>query len=122
MIDPVAVDDLLITAVSSAAVIVFGGLYAGLFACARLWGRPWMMPAAFLGYGLTAAAVLVLAQAAHLDGAWMPLVAAMLVGYLLAPYGIWQLCTATHDTGDDLAQGSPDNQPTTVDHRSRMHR
>jgi hypothetical protein len=115
MAEPVAIDGLLTTFLSSAAVIVFGGLYAGLFASARLWRRRWMMPLALCGYGLTAVAVLTLAQAANLHGMWAWLVVAMLVGYLLAPYGIWYLCVATHGEAETEARSGQNNQSNTVD-------
>jgi hypothetical protein len=39
----------------------------------------------------------MLADALHLTGFWISIVVVMLVGYLLAPHGIWLLCVNTHD-------------------------
>ncbi|TNF57673.1 MAG: hypothetical protein EP308_01865 [Burkholderiales bacterium] len=98
MIEPVALQDFFITFFSAAMVIMTGGLYALLFAYARLRHRArlmWMAYAAYLGL---VASVVTLAAAANLFGStfWITIVALMLIGYLLAPHAIWHLCVGTH--------------------------
>lgn len=103
MIEPVALEDFFITFFSSALVIVFGALYALLFAWSRVKQIKPLMPWAYAAYGLLVASVLVLASATHLNGYWQTLVALMLFGYLLAPHGIWHLCVGTHDSTDSTS-------------------
>jgi hypothetical protein len=96
MIEPVAPDEFLITFLSAAAVILSGAGYAALFAWGRLRRRHAFMIAAYACYGVLAGAVALLADAANLQGNWRILTGLMLVGYLLAPHGIWRLCATTH--------------------------
>lgn len=97
MIEPVHLDNFFIAFFSGAMVVMAGALYALLFAFSRVHGLPRLMIAAYGAYGLLAASVLTLAYALNLDGLWQAVVLAMLVGYLLAPHGIWQLCEGTHE-------------------------
>lgn len=98
MIEPVALKDFFLTFFSAAMVILCGALYALLFAYARVRQRPRLMPLAYLAYLGLVVAVLVLATVANLfaTGFWTFIVVLMLVGYLLAPHGIWHLCVGTH--------------------------
>lgn len=98
MIEPVALQDFFITFFSAAMVIMSGGLYALLFAYARLRHRPRLMWLAYAAYLGLVASVITLATAANLFGStfWIIVVALMLVGYLLAPHAIWHLCVGTH--------------------------
>ena len=99
MIEPVELKDFFITFFSAALVILFGAGYAGLYAWARLRGKPGLLLWAYACYAALAAATFTLARAAHLNGEWRILVGLMLVGYLLAPLGIWKLCAASHGGG-----------------------
>jgi uncharacterized membrane protein len=98
MIEPVALKDFFVTFFSAAMVILSGALYALLFAYARVRRRPQLMPLAYLAYGGLVVSVIVLALVANLFATpfWTFIVALMLVGYLLAPHGIWHLCVGTH--------------------------
>lgn len=96
MIEPVELQDFFVTFFSSAMVILTGALYAGLFAWARLRGLPRLMPLAYAAYAGLFISVLVLAEVTHLYGFWRVLVVLLLVGYFLAPHGIWHLCLGTH--------------------------
>jgi len=102
MIEPVELKDFFIVFFSGAMIIMSGALYALLFAWSRLQSKPWMMAAAYGSYGILFISILTLGSAAHLNGFWWWLVIAMLVGYLLAPHGIWKLCVGTH-TADENA-------------------
>jgi len=102
VLEPVELKDFFIVFFSGAMVIMAGALYALLFAWSRLQSKPWMMVLAYASYGILFVSVLVLGSAAHLHGFWWWLVITMLVGYLLAPHGIWNLCVATHATSVSL--------------------
>jgi len=100
MIEPVELQDFFIVFFSGAMVIIAGALYALLFAWSRLQSKPWMMVLAYCSYGILFISVLTLGSAAHLYGYWRWLIVIMLVGYLLAPHGIWKLCVGTHKDED----------------------
>ncbi len=96
MLEPVELKDFFIVFFAGAMVIVAGGLYALMFAWSRIQSKPALMRFAYAAYVVLFVAVLVLGSAAHLHGYWWVLVIAMLLGYLLAPHGIWRLCEGTH--------------------------
>lgn len=99
MIQPVELADFFTVFFSAALVILFGALYALLFAYSRVKGVPRMMHLAYSAYAGLFISVLVLGDAANLyqNKFWAFIVVLMLVGYLLAPHGIWHLCTRTHE-------------------------
>ena len=100
MIEPVKMADFFVTFFSAASVIIFGALYALLFAYSRLKNVPRMMPLAYAAYAALFASVIVLANVANLFGSlfWQFIVLLMLVGYLLTPRFIFHLCVATHES------------------------
>jgi uncharacterized membrane protein len=103
MIEPVKMADFFITFFSAASVIIFGALYALLFAYSRIKNVPRLMPLAYAAYAALFVSVMVLANVANLFGSpfWQFIVFLMLVGYLLAPRFIFQLCVATHEEASD---------------------
>lgn len=98
IVEPVALENFFLTFFTGAAVILCGALYALLFAWARVRRDARFLAAAYLSYAGLALAVLTLAQVTHLFHSlfWSGVVLLMLVGYLLAPHGIWHLCVGTH--------------------------
>jgi uncharacterized membrane protein HdeD (DUF308 family) len=107
MLEPVELKDFFIVFFSGAMVIMSGALYALLFAWSRLQSKHWMMSLAYLSYAVLFTSVMVLGNAAHLHGFWWSLVITMLLGYLLAPHGIWKLCVATHAVDDKQCSDTP---------------
>jgi uncharacterized membrane protein len=114
MIEPAGLADFFTIFFSSAMVILLGALYALLFAYARIRSMPVLMPLAYLAYAGLFISTLFLAQAANLlsHPLWATVVACMLLGYLLAPHGIWHLCVGTHAEGaekDAVAEVIPES-------------
>lgn len=103
MIEPVKMADFFITFFSAASVIIFGALYALLFAYSRIKNVPRIMLLAYAAYAALFISVMVLASVANLFGSpfWQFIVFLMLLGYLLAPRFIFQLCVATHEEASD---------------------
>lgn len=97
MIDPVDVQRFTIAALSAGAVVLFGACYAVFLALSRLRGFVLLYHLSNVSYVLLTASVAVLAWSLRLDGAWLFLVAFLLVGYYVAPRFIWRLSVATHD-------------------------
>ena len=120
MIEPVKLADFFITFFSAASVIIFGALYALLFAYSRIKNVPRLMPLAYAAYAALFASVMVLANVANLFGSpfWQFIVFLMLVGYLLAPRFIFKLCVATHEAvSDEAAADNGAHSPQIPDHR-----
>lgn len=95
MSDALQSREIILATLSGGFVVTFGALYAMLFAFARL-RLPRLEPFAYAAYALFAASTVVLASALRLSGYWLILIVLMLLGYLLAPHGIWHLCVGTH--------------------------
>jgi uncharacterized membrane protein len=96
LIEPVELQNFFITFFSAAMVVILGAIYALLFALSRIHKLPRLMLLAYASYIGLFGSVWVLAYATNLNGYWQFVVAAMLLGYLLAPHGIWHLCVGTH--------------------------
>jgi hypothetical protein len=94
--EPVALQDLFMAPFAGAMVLLAGAAYAALFGVARVYKIPMLMPFAYLAYGMLAMAVLTLSEALRFSGPWQIITGTMLVGYLLAPHGIWHLCIGMH--------------------------
>lgn len=107
MVEPASLANFFTIFFASAMVIVLGALYALLFAYARIKAMPRLMPLAYLAYLGLFVATLVLARAVNLlaQPMWVLIVVLMLLGYLIAPHGIWHLCVATHAQGNERATG-----------------
>jgi hypothetical protein len=99
LVDPVAVENIFAAALAGAMVIVFGGLYALLFAFARIRSSSGLRSGAYICYACLFASTLFQARYLNLDGWWRWIVLVMVVGYLLAPHAIWLLCVGTHPRG-----------------------
>lgn len=96
MIDPVATQHLMAAAIAGAMIILFGAVYAFMFALSRLRGRPLLMFWAYAAYALLVVAVVVLSITLNMNGFWQLVSAVMVLGYFLAPRLIWHLCAGTH--------------------------
>jgi hypothetical protein len=113
MIEPVALDNFFMALFSGAAVLLCGVAYAVLFAVGRVYRMPRLMPLAYLAYGALAVAVLTLSTVLNFSGSWEILTLLLLVGYLLAPHGIWRLCLGTHAESQDDDSGVAAAERTT---------
>ena len=87
---------LLLGALSGGMIVLSGGLYALLFALARLRNSRELGYCAYAAYAILVVFSLSLLHALRLEGAWTVLVIVMLAGYLLAPKAVWHLCVGTH--------------------------
>ena len=98
MIEPVKMADFFVAFFSAASVILFGALYALLFAYSRMKHVPRLMALAYAAYAVLFVSVITLATVANLFGSyfWVSVIMLMLIGYLVAPHAIWQLCVSTH--------------------------
>jgi hypothetical protein len=111
MIEPVQLDNFFVTFLSAAMVVITGAVYALLFAWSRFYRKPRLMVLAYGAYAMLVTAVWVLADATNLQGFWRILVILLVLGYLLAPHGIWHLCVGIHTERLDEGQ-------STVNHKT----
>jgi hypothetical protein len=96
MFEPVELNDIMISVIAGASVVLFGALYALIFALGRLSGNESLARAAYVFFAMLAVAALVLADTLHLTGFWQLITLVILGGYLFAPHAIWKLCVGTH--------------------------
>ncbi len=83
-------------AIAGAAIVVCGGAYALLLAYGRKFPSRRAARGADIAFVLLALAAIGLVASLRLEGAWILLVGALLVGYRLAPAAMWRLCIGTH--------------------------
>jgi len=93
--------EILLSAMAAASVVVSGAVYALFFALGRLHSSRILGRIAWIAYVFVVASTLLLARSMDLRGAWLWVVAVMLIGYLLAPHAIWHLSSATHAGTDE---------------------
>ncbi|RMD72025.1 MAG: hypothetical protein D6819_00035 [Gammaproteobacteria bacterium] len=96
MIEPVALEDFFIAFFAGSMVVLGGLCYALLFGLSRVYRMPMLMFFAYGAYAVLAASAWTLSRVMHFEGSWQAVTLTMLVGYLLAPHGIWHLCVGTH--------------------------
>lgn len=87
---------ILVGAIAAAFIVVSGALYASLFALGRLYASTMMLRLAWAAFALLVACTFALTHALQLGGAWLWVIAAMLIGYFFAPKAIWHLSVGTH--------------------------
>lgn len=108
MIEPVDLDKFFIAFFSAAMIILMGACYAIFFTLHKLTQKQSLLAFAYLSYALLVVSVMFLSDALHLHGYWQFLVWVMVIGYLLAPHGIWHLCRGTHAVAHDKTGGDHD--------------
>ncbi len=96
MVEPVVAQHILIAAMAGAMVVLFGAIYAMLFAWSKIKKDPRYMIGAYFAYSIFVVFTAIMAYTLNLTGFWYSIVAVMLIGYLLAPHGVWHLCVGTH--------------------------
>ena len=98
MTDADAMPNLILGALSAASVVMFGALYALLFAWGRLHRQRAVVRSSYAAFGALTLATFLLVSALGLADFWRLVIGVMLLGYLIAPHLIWQLCIGTHAT------------------------
>ncbi len=117
MIEPVKLADFFVAFFSAASVILFGALYALVFAYSRIRNLPRLLLLAYASYAALVASVIVLARVANLFGSlfWGAVVMLMLAGYLFAPHAIWHLCVTTHAAAPQNDSAANDIAPVPLE-------
>jgi len=102
----VEVNSILLATMAGAMVVLSGALYAVVYAIGRLANNPSLVKLSYLFYAVLIVSVLVLARTLNFSGFWNVIAVVMLVGYLIAPQGIWKLCVGTHSADSETSPGS----------------
>ena len=96
MIEPVALKDFLLVFWISAAIVIFGGSYAGCYAFGVARDSRGLQITGYLFYGALVLCTFVLDQTLHFEGHWRLLSLSLIVGYFWAPRLLLHLTAATH--------------------------
>lgn len=103
MVEPVDVQQIATAALASGALVLFGALYAVLFALSRMRGQLNLSRYALFSYALLVVSAAVLGNALDAQGLWAVLIGVLLIGYFVAPRLIWRLNLAVHAEPDSTS-------------------
>lgn len=106
----VEVNSIMLATMAGAMIVLSGALYAAVYAIGRLAQNINLVRLSYLFYGVLVVSVLVLARTLNFSGIWNGVAVVMLVGYLIAPQGIWYLCVGTHAGDAHEASGDAANE------------
>lgn len=103
MIDPsvvrpeIALDDFLPIFVSSALVLVFGGIYVGIYTAVKVkLLKSWTMIIAHIFWLLTAYCLYLMGSLMHVDKFTAKVLVVAAVGLLLLPYAVYYMQNQVH--------------------------
>lgn len=96
LIEPVALENFLVTFISAGLVIVAATGYAVCYALSQSRPHAYLRLIAYLCYAVLLTSLWVLSRSANFSDSWLLLSLLMAAGYFFAPIGIWHLCTRTH--------------------------
>ena len=107
MVDPslirpeIALDDFLPIFVSSALVLVFGGIYVGIYTAVKVQMlKKWAMPFAYIFWLLTAYCLYIMGSLMHVDEFTAKSLVVALVGYLLLPHAVYYMQNQVHEENE----------------------
>ncbi|MFW2403992.1 MAG: hypothetical protein ACN4GT_04430 [Gammaproteobacteria bacterium] len=106
----VEVNSIMLATMAGAMVVLSGALYAAVFAIGRLAENVNLVRLSYLFYGVLVVSVLVLARTLNFSGVWNGVAIVIMIGYLIAPQGIWYLCVGTHAGEAHDASGDAANE------------
>jgi hypothetical protein len=103
MIDPsvirpeIALDDFLPIFVSSALVLVFGGVYVGIYTAVKVkLLKPWAMVIAYLFWGLTAYCLYLMGSLIHVGDFTAKALVVAAIGLFLLPFAVYYMQHQVH--------------------------
>lgn len=89
-------NDLLMATLAGALIVLWGAVYALLFALGRLQDNRLLGWLGYVAYALLVGGAIMMSVALSLTGFWIVVIGVALIGYLLLPQVIWHLCVGTH--------------------------
>jgi len=107
MLDPslirpeIAVNDFLPIFVSSSLVLVFGGLYVGIFTAVKVGLlKKWAMPFAYLFWIITSYCLYIMGSLMHVGDFTAKALVVAMIGYLLLPHAIYYMQDQVHEENE----------------------
>jgi len=110
MIEPVAIQNIALSALCAGAVVFFGAAYSIFLALGNLNNNRPLQLAAYGAYGLLAISVLALTVLLNLSQWWILLTATLLIGYYAVPRIIWRLSVDLHEDTEETQDISTKNK------------
>lgn len=86
--------EIILTSISSASVIIFAAFYAAFFALHRIRRKKDLLYISYMSFGLLVFSTFMLSSLLTLKGIWLAIMTIMLTCYWFAPKFIWRL---SHD-------------------------
>jgi hypothetical protein len=97
----IAIDDFLPIFVSSALVLVFGGLYVGIYTAVKVKIiKGWVMPFAYLFWLLTSYCLYVMGSLMHVGEFTAKALVVAMIGYLLLPHAVYYMQDHVHEENE----------------------
>ncbi|MEA3370055.1 MAG: hypothetical protein U9Q40_01800 [Campylobacterota bacterium] len=107
MIEEVAIrpeillDDFLPLFVSSALVLVFGGIYVGIYTAVKVnLLKKWYMPLAYIFWMLTAYCLYLMGSLMHVDDFTAKALVVAAIGLLLLPHAVYYMQDQVHEKNE----------------------
>jgi len=107
MIDPsvvrpeIALDDFLPIFVSSALVLVFGGLYVGIYTAVKVkLVKKWVMPLGYFFWLLTGYCLYIMGSLMHVGEFTSKALVVAMIGYLLLPHAVYYMQDQVHEENE----------------------
>jgi len=107
MIDPsvirpeIAVDDFLPIFVSSALVLVFGGVYVGIYTAVKVKIlKPWAMTIAYFFWALTAYCLYLMGSLIHVGDFTAKALVVAAIGLFLLPFAVYYMQHQVHEENE----------------------
>jgi len=98
----IALDDFLPIFVSSSLVLVFGGLYVGIYTAVKVnYLKPWTMIFAYAFWMLTAYCFYIMATLMHVGDFTAKALVVASIGILLLPHAVYYMQDHVHEENED---------------------
>ncbi|SHO80953.1 hypothetical protein MNB_SV-15-5 [hydrothermal vent metagenome] len=87
--------------VSSSLVLVFGGLYVGIFTAVKVGLlKKWAMPFAYLFWIITSYCLYIMGSLMHVGDFTAKALVVAMIGYLLLPHAIYYMQDQVHEENE----------------------
>lgn len=97
----IALNDFLPIFVSSALVLVFGGVYVGIYTAVKVkLLKPWTMSIAYLFWLLTAYCLYVMGSLMHVDAFTAKALVIAAIGLFLLPFAVYYMQHRVHEENE----------------------
>jgi len=107
MVDPsvirpeIALNDFLPIFVSSSLVLVFGGLYVGIFTAVKVGLlKKWAMPFAYMFWIITSYCLYIMGSLMHVGEFTAKALVVAMIGYLLLPHAVYYMQDQVHEENE----------------------